>query len=57
MRLVFVMAFAMPEGSQLIAGGVQMPEWMKLDLEVGLDIFHLNTAFDRSAARSGWPRC
>ena len=35
-RLVFIMAFAMPEGFQPTAGGAQMPEWMKLDLEVGL---------------------
>ena len=34
-RLVFIMAFAMPEGFQPTAGGAQMPEWMKLDLEVG----------------------
>lgn len=33
-RLVFIMAFAMPEGFQPTAGGAQMPEWMKLDLEV-----------------------
>ena len=35
-RLVFIMAFAMPEGFQPTAGGAQMPEWMKLDLEVSL---------------------
>lgn len=33
-RLVFIMAFAMPEGFQPTAGGAQLPEWMKLDLEV-----------------------
>ena len=35
-RLVFIMAFAMPEGFQPTAGGAQMPEWMKVGLEVGL---------------------
>lgn len=35
-RLVFIMAFAMPEGFQPTAGGAQMPEWMKMDLEVSL---------------------
>lgn len=35
-RLVFIMAFAMPEGFQPTAGGAQMPEWMKVDLEVSL---------------------
>ena len=34
-RLVFIMAFAMPEGFQPTAGGAKMPEWMKLNLEVG----------------------
>jgi pimeloyl-ACP methyl ester carboxylesterase len=33
-RLVFIMAFAMPEGFQPTAGGVQFPEWMKADMEV-----------------------
>ena len=33
-RLVFIMAFAMPEGFQPTAGGAQMPEWMKVDFEV-----------------------
>ena len=33
-RLVFIMAFAMAEGFQPTAGGAQMPDWMKLDLEV-----------------------
>ena len=33
-RLVFIMAFAMPEGFQPTASGAQMPEWMKVDLEV-----------------------
>lgn len=36
-RLVFIMAFAMPEGFQPTAGGAQMPEWMKVDLEVCSD--------------------
>ena len=40
-RLVFIMAFAMPEGFQPTAGGAQMPEWMKLNLEVSLIPFHL----------------
>lgn len=39
-RLVFIMAFAMPEGFQPTAGGAQMPEWMKLDLQVRLISFH-----------------
>ncbi len=43
-RLVFIMAFAMPEGFQPTAGGAQMPEWMKLDLEVGLIILHVSAA-------------
>lgn len=34
LRVVFIMAFAMPEGFQPTANGAQMPEWMKLDLEV-----------------------
>lgn len=33
-RLVFIMAYAMPEGFQPTAGGAQMPEWMKVDFEV-----------------------
>lgn len=33
-RLVFIMAYAMAEGFQPTASGAQMPEWMKLDLEV-----------------------
>ena len=33
-RLVFIMAFAMPEGFQPTASGQQMPEWMKLDMQV-----------------------
>lgn len=33
-RLVFVMAFAMPEDFQPTAGGAQFPEWMKMDIEV-----------------------
>jgi hypothetical protein len=35
-RLVFIMAFAMPEGFQPTAGGAQFPEWMKLDMDVSL---------------------
>jgi len=34
----------MPEGFQPTAGGGQMPEWMKLDLEVGLISFHFSAA-------------
>ena len=33
-RLVFIMAFAMPEGFQPTAGGAQFPDWMKGDMEV-----------------------
>lgn len=33
-RLVFIMAFAMPEGFQQTAAG-QIPKWMKMDFEVG----------------------
>ena len=33
-RLVFIAAFAVPEGFQPTAGGAQYPEWMKLDAEV-----------------------
>ena len=42
-RLVFIMAFAMPEGFQPTAGGAQMPEWMKVDLEVSFSTFHLRS--------------
>ena len=34
LRLVFIMAYAMPEGFQPTAGGAQMPEWMKVDIKV-----------------------
>ena len=33
-RLIFIMAFAMPEGFQPTAGGAQFPEWMKFNPEV-----------------------
>ena len=33
-RLVLIMAFAMPEGLQPTVSGQQMPEWMKLDMQV-----------------------
>lgn len=33
-RLIFIMAFAMPEGFQPTASGAKFPEWMKLDLDV-----------------------
>ena len=33
-RLVFIVAFAMPEGFQPTASGQQMPEWMKMDMQV-----------------------
>jgi len=33
-RMVFIMAFAMPEGFAPTAGGAQYPEWMKMDPEV-----------------------
>ncbi|KAF2649438.1 alpha/beta-hydrolase [Lophiostoma macrostomum CBS 122681] len=32
-RLIFIMAFAMPEGFQPTAGGAQFPDWMKLNPE------------------------
>ncbi|KAJ4294977.1 hypothetical protein N0V90_006985 [Kalmusia sp. IMI 367209] len=35
-RLVFIMAFAMPEGFQPTAGGAQFPHWMKADIEHGI---------------------
>ncbi|KAI9686730.1 MAG: hypothetical protein M1822_002789 [Bathelium mastoideum] len=35
-RLVFIMAFAMPEGFQPTAGGAQMPDWMKVDMQNGV---------------------
>ena len=44
-RLVFIMAFAMPEGFQPTAGGAQMPQWMKVDLEVGLLISSLELPY------------
>ena len=47
MRLVFIMAFAMPEGFQPTAGGAQMPEWMKLDLEVSSISLHTLSPFSR----------
>jgi hypothetical protein len=40
-RLVFIMAFAMPEGFQPTAGGAQFPEWMKVDVEVSLRVLLL----------------
>ena len=40
-RLVFIMAFAMPEGFQPTAGGAQMPEWMKVDPDVSLPLSNL----------------
>ena len=49
-RLVFIMAFVMPEGFQPTGTGAQFPDWMKLDLEVSfnlpcgcvfLSLFHL----------------
>lgn len=51
-RLVYIMAFAMPEGFQPTAGGAQMPEWMKLDLEVRSRSIHLLSA-PFSATASG----
>lgn len=33
-RLVFIMAFAMPEGFTPTAGGAKFPDWMKVDLAV-----------------------
>ena len=53
-RLVFIMAFAMPEGFQPTAGGAQMPEWMKLDLEVSW--FHFTYgSFSSSKLSLFWP--
>ena len=37
-RLVFIMAFAMPEGFQPTAGGAQFPDWMKVDKEVSTHV-------------------
>jgi len=45
-RLVFIMAFAMPEGFQPTAGGAQFPEWMKPDMEVSYCAFSLLHKFD-----------
>jgi hypothetical protein len=36
-RLVFIMAFAMPEGFQPTAGGAEYPDWMKVDMEVSCE--------------------
>jgi hypothetical protein len=41
-RLVFIMAFAMPEGFQPTAGGAQFPEWMKADMEVSSHVSHID---------------
>ncbi|PVI02062.1 alpha/beta-hydrolase [Periconia macrospinosa] len=35
-RLVFIMAFAMPEGFTPTSGGAQFPDWMKVDMENGV---------------------
>lgn len=34
LRLVFIMAFAVPEGFTCTAPGAKFPEWMKVDVEV-----------------------
>jgi hypothetical protein len=39
-RLVFIMAFAIPEGFQPTAGGAQFSEWMKADMEVSSRAIH-----------------
>jgi hypothetical protein len=41
-RLVFIMAFAMPEGFQPTAGGAQFPKWMKADMEVSSHVSHID---------------
>lgn len=33
-RLVFIDAYAVPEGFQPTAGGAEFPEWMEVDMEV-----------------------
>ena len=43
MRLVFVSAYAMPEGFRPTDGGKEMPGWMKVDVEVGF-VFFLSPA-------------
>jgi pimeloyl-ACP methyl ester carboxylesterase len=35
-RLVYIMAYAMPEGFSPGAGGAEFPAWMRMDLENGL---------------------
>lgn len=35
-RLIYIMAFAMPEGFQPTAGGAQFPDWMIPDMEVSI---------------------
>lgn len=37
-RLVFIMALAMPEGFQPTAGGAQYPDWMKVNMEVSIRV-------------------
>jgi hypothetical protein len=41
-RLVFIMAFAMPEGFQPTAGGAQFPEWIKADMEVSSHVINID---------------
>ena len=52
-RLVFIMAYAMPEGFQPTAGGAQMPDWMSVDLKVSfsridywITIYYLKSHFN-----------
>ncbi|KAJ4245066.1 hypothetical protein NW762_014277 [Fusarium torreyae] len=45
-RLVFIMAFAMPEGFSPVAGGAEYPTWMKIDAEKGF------VAVDQEDAKS-----
>ena len=42
-RLVFIMAYAMPEGFQPTAGGAQLPDWMKVDYKVSFSLRSLIT--------------
>lgn len=39
-RLVFISAYAMPEGSRLASSRAEWPKWMRLDFEVGLMRIH-----------------
>jgi pimeloyl-ACP methyl ester carboxylesterase len=52
-RLVFIMAYAMPEGFQPTAGGVQFSDWIKVDMEVSLSVLpicHKSNGFENGIA-------